>query len=290
MQGAELDDLKHIVESATSTLGGRQELDKGLLTTLLSMALRLNIKRQDLYDYLLEKSIETQSLTVSNLSNTDPQLFKSLRLEDIKRVVESSAVGSHGHDKDLVKVLETALSFDRLDVATYLIRDVGVPIDEGADHFYGYSLLIRTAGNNQPEICRLLLERGADLSVTDCYGISPLMYAAMVGDRQTVEVLLRHRGVDLDVKDNRGDTALMWAARHGCPDIVRILMARGASMTVRNIWGRTARDIAVVNRQVLAGRVTEGHWLQTNEDLQRIGKCNEEVMGLLEEEEKRRGV
>ena len=59
--------------------------------------------------------------------------------------------------------------------------------------FLGQSPLHLAVAN--PDVCRLLLDAGHDLDATDRWGSTPLMYAAGMGHRQTVTLLLC-RGAD----------------------------------------------------------------------------------------------
>ena len=153
---------------------------------------------------------------------------------------------SDGINKDdLLKAFGIAWHFNRLDVAAYFIRDtriaeaIGQKKERG--HFYG----------------------------------SIMMHIAKVGDHETLDIMLQQCGVDLDIQDNSGYTALMLATRQANPDVVKILLARGASLTVTNIFGNTAKDIAKMKRHLM---------LRTAEDVER----SEEVAALLEEEKNRR--
>jgi ankyrin repeat protein len=65
----------------------------------------------------------------------------------------------------------------------------------------------------------------------DLHGRTPLMHAAAAGHAATV-VCLVDRGAQLDVTDRSGFTALMLAAQRGHTDVVRALLAAGASATV----------------------------------------------------------
>jgi len=73
-----------------------------------------------------------------------------------------------------------------------------------------------------------LLDAGADANAPDPAGDTPLMNAARVGNIDAVTVLL-DRGAQIDLADTTyQQTALMVAIRENNPDIVKLLIARGA--------------------------------------------------------------
>ncbi|HUD71487.1 MAG TPA: ankyrin repeat domain-containing protein, partial [Dongiaceae bacterium] len=89
-----------------------------------------------------------------------------------------------------------------------------------------------------------LLERGADPRIAQgtpkpdaqgCIGeylptgATALQYAAASCDLKTAELLLAH-GAEPDSVDAIGDTSLMAAAHAGCPEVVALLLDRGASL------------------------------------------------------------
>lgn len=54
-------------------------------------------------------------------------------------------------------------------------------------------------------------------------------------------------GLPLDGQDSEGDTALMQAARRGNDELVDMLIKAGASLTLRNSFGKTALDRAILD-------------------------------------------
>jgi ankyrin repeat protein len=62
-----------------------------------------------------------------------------------------------------------------------------------------------------------------------------------------VRVLLGSRRVNLDIQNENGHTALHRAALDGLDDIARMLVARGASVTLRDNSGRTSAALAIAS-------------------------------------------
>jgi ankyrin repeat protein len=72
-------------------------------------------------------------------------------------------------------------------------------------------------------------------------GTTPLMYAALYGNEESVRTLLEH-AADPNVSNNEGTTALMWAV--DSVEKTRLLLDAGAAVDVRTEGGRTALLIA----------------------------------------------
>ena len=68
---------------------------------------------------------------------------------------------------------------------------------------------------------------------------SKLRFAA-----RTIDAVLKE-GVKVNHADKKGNTMLMLAARRSHPELVKLLMARGADPNLTNNQGHTALDIAI---------------------------------------------
>ncbi len=94
----------------------------------------------------------------------------------------------------------------------------------------GSTALHWAAYNAQPDLVRLLLERGANpAAASRLGGLTPLMMAARAGDAVSVGLLLE-AGADPRRPNANGTTTLMFAAGAGSADAIRRLTARGADV------------------------------------------------------------
>ncbi len=134
----------------------------------------------------------------------------------------------------------------------------------------GATPFMRAAKSGDVEVMKLLLEAGADPTLTLPNKSNALMFAAGLGwrdgspaapsyDQGTPDdavqaiTLLLERGFDLNAANDNGDTALHLAVTNrGAPEIVRFLIARGANLKAQNKRGLTPLAAAMASRKDLA--------------------------------------
>ena len=104
--------------------------------------------------------------------------------------------------------------------------------------------LILAASGARYELCKLLVERRAALSLPDADGCTALHHAARRGRGAAVATLLAARA-KLEKQDAQGLTPLMAAAAAGRADTVQLLLAKNADAHARDASGRGAKDLAI---------------------------------------------
>lgn len=91
---------------------------------------------------------------------------------------------------------------------------------------------------------RFLLAKGADPSIADRQGMTPLMHAALLNFTDGAQELL-DRKAPVDQTNRRGETALILAVQSKNVAMVRLLVRRGAKPDkADHATGMTARDYA----------------------------------------------
>jgi ankyrin len=118
--------------------------------------------------------------------------------------------------------------------------------------FTGQTPFLRAALSGDVATMRLLLTHGADPNLPTLAGTTPLMAAAgvnwVVAQTYTespqalldaIELCLQE-GADVNAANSMGLTALLGAANRGADDIIRLLVANGAEVDVRDVQGRSA--------------------------------------------------
>ena len=91
---------------------------------------------------------------------------------------------------------------------------------------------------------RLLLARGADPTLADGEGCTPLMEACIGGHIGVVRSLLTDGRSPINADDRCGWTALFYAAGYGHAEVVRLLLRAGADPTISDQEGDTALSTA----------------------------------------------
>ncbi|KAK7886208.1 hypothetical protein WMY93_025829 [Mugilogobius chulae] len=99
-------------------------------------------------------------------------------------------------------------------------------------------------GGNVQEASRLLGCKDVRVNCLDEYGMTPLMHAAYKGKADMCKLLLQH-GADVNCNQHEhGYTALMFAGLSGKTDITAMILDAGAETDVVNSVGRTAAQMA----------------------------------------------
>jgi len=116
----------------------------------------------------------------------------------------------------------------------------------GGDEF---ALLHLATAYRQDSIVDLLIRSGADPSITDPVGLTPLHYAAAANDARLTDRLV-HAGAAIDRADAAGRTPLHVSAQFAAGNALSALLAEGADPTRTNKHGRTPAEVAVARGQV----------------------------------------
>ena len=122
----------------------------------------------------------------------------------------------------------------------------------------GSTPLFEASSGDKVETVRILVAARAKLDARNVSGATPLILTAKQGNRASMEVLL-DAGANIDAQDDDGNTAVMEIYRliHWKPckcsfcfdlavrsDLVRILVSRGANLSLKNTGGQSAIDLA----------------------------------------------
>ncbi|MEN9618566.1 MAG: hypothetical protein RL406_803 [Pseudomonadota bacterium] len=110
-----------------------------------------------------------------------------------------------------------------------------------AQNQLGETPLMLAAINNQLELAKVLIARGADINKA---GWTPLHYAATRGHRDMMRLLLDNDAY-IDSESANGTTPLMMAAYSAPPLAVKLLLEEGADPTLINNGNASALDLAL---------------------------------------------
>lgn len=97
--------------------------------------------------------------------------------------------------------------------------------------------MIEAVKKNDIQAVKICLKTiGYPVNIQDKYGKTPLIYAAIKGNKKIARLLL-FRGANPNICDIHHNTALFWAVQN--PYLVKILLKKGANPNVANDRGRT---------------------------------------------------
>jgi len=108
----------------------------------------------------------------------------------------------------------------------------------------GQTALIIVTKRRDISWLRFLLAKGADPSIGDRQGVTPLMHASLINFTDGAEELLKEKA-PVDQANRRGETALILAVQSKNVAMVRLLVKRGANPDkADHIAGMSARAYA----------------------------------------------
>ena len=137
---------------------------------------------------------------------------------------------------DGTTALHWAVHRNDLKMAKLLI-EAGANVNVSND--YGVTPFLLACTNGNPDMVHGLLRAGADPNATRETGESAIMTASRTGNLEAVKALLAYEP-DLNLQENRrGQTALMWAIEQGHPQVAKLLIERGADVNARSKNGFT---------------------------------------------------
>ena len=132
-------------------------------------------------------------------------------------------------------------------------------IDLGADlnqpNKYGHSPLHRAACNGHLNVCKLLVSKGCIIDSRTNWGFTPLDRAIQKNQPAVAQYLIS-QGASLYAKDNFGNMPFHRVAKHGRSDLIAMFMSAGFDVNARGCDGMTALHFA-----------SEGGFLKTAEVL-----------------------
>lgn len=149
------------------------------------------------------------------------ELRSALSSEDLERVRLALAAGADVNEKDANGATPLTAAISRGDAAMVA------------------ALAARGAKLSDAGVSRWELEK------IGAVGRTPLMDAAARGSRDELESCLAQEAGSLDARDNLGRTAFMIAAEAGHSHVAGRLMEAGASLATKDIFGRSAKDLAL---------------------------------------------
>ncbi len=222
--------------------------------TLLQRAVRKNSR--DMLGIFDRRDIDRAKLDGDSLDPEGESLMSRALRRGERQTIETligltvfnpNVVNAVSHDTALHLAIRARL-YVTIDLLTSR-RQANASIRDGD----GLSAIHLAVVLRDPSPLRILLHNHGDPDVRDSRGRTPLMYAVQPLGPPSSAVTMAHMilqaaspdGHTLDSLDDDGRTALMYAAEKGYPDVVSLLLRRGADRAIRDHAGKTALDHAI---------------------------------------------
>lgn len=180
--------------------------------------------------------------------------FRAVNIDDVRTVNRLLARGfdPNSPNQGGLPALVLAVRDESPKVIDALLAHPDLKID--ATTPANETALMMAALAGQQEWAQKFLARGAQVNRE---GWTPLHYAAS-GPLPELLGLLLGRGAAIDARSPNRTTPLMMAARYGSEDGARLLLARGADPKLRNDLGLSAADFARTGgREALAAHLEQ---------------------------------
>lgn len=157
-------------------------------------------------------------------------------IDEVRLLLDAGAETDLLTDASGATPLHIALEYGQFDIARLLLKRGANPLAkrdsrQSALHALAMSQIVtkhRTTAKQRIEMSALMLSKGVELNAQDVQGTTPLMWAALAGDRDLVQFLLA-RGADASVKNKRGKTAVDLARSKQHMEVVADLVAVAAA-------------------------------------------------------------
>lgn len=125
------------------------------------------------------------------------------------------------------------------------------------------------------DVVQLLVDRGANIYLTDTNGGTSLHYAASrsYDDDPSFLELMLNLGLDINTVDSNGSTPLHHSAESNKESILKLLLNRGVDINQKNNAGNTAiSEIAKENKQLQSAKILIKHIAQMKGDNLKVSK------------------
>nr|XP_061808338.1 histone-lysine N-methyltransferase EHMT2-like [Nerophis lumbriciformis] len=210
----------------------------------------------------LQKAILTQDTERRKKLRFHPrQLYPAAKQGEVQRVLLMLMEGIdptyQPDSQNRRSALHAAAQRGLLEVC-YILLQAGAHID--AQDKDQRTPLLEAIINNHIEVTRYLIQNGACVYHVEEDGYTGLHHAAKLGNLEIVNILLETGQVDVNSQDNGGWTPIIWAAEHKHVEVIKVLLNRGADVTINdkelNVclhWAAYAGNVDIAEMVLNAG-------------------------------------
>ncbi|MDB2414977.1 ankyrin repeat domain-containing protein [Rickettsiales bacterium] len=160
--------------------------------------------------------------------------------------LENSHLPRAVYRNEYEKILFDSAATGNLDVIRAMSARLG-KVDIRDDERNTPLIYAAMAGNYNSMV--VLLGADADPNANNRFGVYPIHVATKLNRPDIIDLLIS-KGADVNVGDSNNTTALMTASQNGYVDIVRSLLKDGARMELKDSAGNTALHMAILANKV----------------------------------------
>lgn len=251
-------------EGLNQLLEGKSELKRGRLPYQQALVLASGLVAILVIGSLLKQILFLSNITVHNrllaqslialgtdvntksIVGQSTLLMLAAKEGDIRMVSLLLDKGAKVNERDIFgrTALLLAIQNGHIELVNELLRK-GATLDLESDKTHRAQCLQAALGSRKNELIKELLAKSPDLS-TDSTMV--LCLASAFGYTDTVQMLLASANTDVNGKSYQGRTALHNAINNNHVDIVKLLLAAGASTTSRDTEGNTPFQLAITRK------------------------------------------
>ena len=211
------------------------------------------------------KSVLEWSLDKENLNIVKVLLEKEVELnkDNIIKIYDLSLEDFNYHVIDLIRdkfKLEEGLIdnnkyflllcyVSNVDKVKEFIEDNGINPADMRDKLNENALIISAASNNIDVFKMLVEEYNLDVNHKNNLGVTPLISASNLGNKDLIKFLLS-KDANINDKNNKGLSALILASEKDYKEIVELLLEKGANVNDKDDNNWTALIFAVTNKNL----------------------------------------
>jgi cytohesin len=209
----------------------------------------LSIAMQEGNQAVIEMLLAAENINVNFKDGSgDTLLHSALKRgnEEAFKGLIAKGADVNGPDKDGKTPLLVAIEEDKQSFISILLQAGNINVD--AKDSLGNTLLHSALKRGNEEAFKGLIAKGADVNGPDKDGKTPLLVAIKEDKQSFISILLQAGNINVDAKDSLGNTLLHSALKQGNEEAFKGLIAKGADVNARNLFGYTPLWLAILKK------------------------------------------